>query len=75
MNVITKWGGGNVAEDFAAVAAAASLTETADMRRDVPARTGITIADRAERGVQLVSRWAGILAFAGALAAIAWLIF
>lgn len=38
-------------------------------------RADITIADRAERGVQLVSRWAGILAFVGAVAAIAWLIF
>ena len=70
-------GGGNidVAEDFAAVATAPSLIETADVRRDFPMRADITIADRAERGLQLVSRWAGILAFVGTVAAIAWLIF
>ncbi|WP_313807569.1 hypothetical protein [Sphingobium sp.] len=64
-----------MAEDFAAVAVAPSLIETADMHRDVPMRVGsVTMADRAERGVQLVSRWAGIVAFVGAIAAIGWLI-
>ncbi|UZW55988.1 hypothetical protein NUH86_04130 [Sphingobium sp. JS3065] len=64
-----------MAEEFAAVAGAPSLIETAETRRDVPAYAGsVTMADRAERGVQFVSRWAGILAFVGAVAAIAWLI-
>ncbi|EQB30041.1 hypothetical protein [Sphingobium ummariense] len=33
------------------------------------------IVDRAENAIQLLSRWAGILAFVGAVAGIAWLIF
>lgn len=72
-------GGGNidVAEDFAGVAVAqASLMEKAEARRDFPMRTvAPTFADRAESGVQFVSRWAGILAFVGTIAAIAYLIF
>lgn len=65
-----------MADDFAAIAATPSLIETTELRRDLPGHMGTpTIADRAERGVQLVSRWAGILAFVGAVAAIAWLIF
>ena len=65
-----------MAEEFAAVATAPSLIETAEVRRELPARVdGFTFADRAESGIQLVSRWAGILAFVGAVAAIAWLIF
>ena len=35
----------------------------------------LTIADRAEWGIQLVSRWAGIIAFAAAIAGIGYLIF
>jgi hypothetical protein len=65
-----------VAEEFAAVATAPSLIETAELRRELPARIdGMTFADHAESGVQLLSRWAGIVAFVGAVAAIAWLIF
>jgi hypothetical protein len=77
INVITN-GRRNidVAEEFAAVAAASSLIETAEVRREIPAHAGsTTFADRAESGVQLLSRWAGILTFVGALSAIAWLIF
>ncbi|KEQ55480.1 hypothetical protein BV95_00118 [Sphingobium chlorophenolicum] len=66
---------GNVAEEFAAIAGASSLIETGEVRRDMPARfESVTIADRAERGVQLVSRWAGILAFVGTVTAIVWLL-
>lgn len=70
-------GGGNidVTEDFAAVAVAPSLIETAEVRRDIPMRVdSATFADRAEQGVQLFSRWAGIIAFVGAVAAIVWLV-
>jgi len=64
-----------VAEDFAVVAVAPTLIETAEVRRDIPTPTyGITFVDRAEQGVQLFSRWAGILAFVGAVAAIVWLV-
>lgn len=69
--------GGNigVAEDLAAAVNTPSLIETADVRRDLSVRTNnLSAADRAERGIQLLSRWAGILAFAGALAGIVWLI-
>ncbi|WP_363754715.1 MULTISPECIES: hypothetical protein [unclassified Sphingobium] len=77
INVITN-GRRNidVAEEFAAVAAAPSLIETAEVRREIPVHAGsTTFVDRAESGVQLLSRWAGILTFVGALSAIAWLIF
>lgn len=70
-------GGGNidVTEDFAAVAVAPSLIETAEVRRDIPVRVDSAIfADRAEQGVRLFSRWAGIIAFAGTVAAIVWLV-
>ncbi|WP_176590057.1 hypothetical protein [Sphingobium sp. EM0848] len=65
-----------MAEDFAGVAVAQpSLNEKMEARRNVPARAdAVTFADRAEKGVQLLSRWAGILAFVGAVAAIAWLV-
>ncbi|WP_231923332.1 hypothetical protein [Sphingobium cloacae] len=33
------------------------------------------LADRAEQSIQILSRWAGILAFAGALAAISYFLF
>ncbi|WP_375195437.1 hypothetical protein [Sphingobium sp.] len=72
-------GGGNidVAEDFAGVAVVQpTLIDTADVRREMPVHANsISFADRAESGVQLLSRWAGILAFVGAVAAIAYLIF
>jgi len=77
INVITN-GRRNidVAEEFAAVAAAPSLIEAAEVRREIPVHAGsTTFVDRAESGVQLLSRWAGILTFVGALSAIAWLIF
>ncbi|WP_242122696.1 hypothetical protein [Sphingobium sp. Sx8-8] len=66
-----------MAEDFAGVAVVqASLVDTAEIRRDVSVHANpMTFADRAESGVQLLSRWAGILAFVGAVAAIAYLIF
>src|SRR3546814_7344160 len=59
----------DVAEEFAAVATAPTLIETAEVRRDFPVRVeGKTFADRAESGVQVLSRWAGILAFVGTVA-------
>jgi hypothetical protein len=64
-----------VADDYAAVAVAQhSITSAADRGCAMPAPAR-TVADRAERGVELLSRWAGILAFVGAVAAIAYLIF
>ena len=64
-----------MAEDFAVGAVAPTLIETAEVRRDIPTYVdGITFVDRAEQGVQLFSRWAGILAFVGAVAAIVWLV-
>lgn len=66
-----------MAKEYGAVAVAQhSVADVAEVRQDVPARPPvISLADRAESGVQLLSRWAGILAFVGAVAAIAWLIF
>ena len=58
------------------MAATPSLVETADIRRDIPMRNdSFDMVDRAEQGIQFISRWAGILAFAGALAGIVYLIF
>lgn len=52
------------------------MIDATDVRRDIPARADHTsFADRAEASVQLFSRWAGILAFVGAVVAIAYLIF
>ncbi|KKW92798.1 MULTISPECIES: hypothetical protein [Sphingobium] len=65
-----------MAEDFAGIAVVQpSLMDKAEARREFPVRAdAATFADRAESGIQFVSRWAGILAFVGAVAAIAWLI-
>ncbi|HEX7742217.1 MAG TPA: hypothetical protein VF489_13825 [Sphingobium sp.] len=63
-----------MADDFATVAVAQhSNIPPADGGRSIPAAVvGRTAADRAERAVDLLSRWAGILAFVGAVAAIVW---
>lgn len=65
-----------MADDFAAVAIAQhSITPAADSGRSLPIPVpSLTVADRAERGIELVSRWAGILTFVSAVAAIGWLI-
>lgn len=65
-----------MAEKFAAVAVAEpSLMEAASPRQDLTVRTDpVNFADRAERGVQLFSRWAGILAFAGTIAVIVYFV-
>ena len=67
-----------MADDFAAVAVAqpSSLNNTASERSRLTyeARPEI-FADRAERGVETFSRWAGIISFAAAIAAIIWFIF
>ena len=65
-----------MADDFAAVAVAQhAITPAADGGRSFqPAPSAITTADRAERAIQLFSRWAGIAAFAGTLAVLAYLI-
>jgi hypothetical protein len=67
-----------VADDFATVAVA----QPSSLNSAVQQRTEITVeamprpfADRADRGVEIFSRWAGIFAFAAAVAAIAWIIF
>ncbi|WP_162854596.1 hypothetical protein [Sphingobium estronivorans] len=53
-----------------------SMTEKTERRPSLPMDgAAVIFADRAEKGVQLFSRWAGILAFVGAVTAIAWLIF
>ena len=67
----------NVADDFAAVAVAQPSTHKANEANVVIAAPSptISLADRADRGVELLSRWAGILIFAGVVAGIAYLIF
>ena len=67
----------NVADEFAAVAVAqpSSLPTTEAILSSPSHSTAITFADRADRGVELLSRWAGIVVFVGAVAAIAWAIF
>ncbi|WP_152639846.1 hypothetical protein [Sphingobium bisphenolivorans] len=71
-------GGGDihVAEEFGAVAVVRSpVSNAADARVELPARVQEpSLAERAESGVQFISRWAGILAFAGTVAAIIWLL-
>ena len=66
-----------MADDFAAVALAqpSSLNKSASERSILAfeARPEI-FADRAERGVEIFSRWAGIISFAAAVAAIVWFI-
>ena len=66
-----------MADDFATVAVAQhSITHAAQAGRSFqPAVPTVSAADKAERGIQLLSRWAGILAFAGTLAVIAYLLF
>jgi hypothetical protein len=52
------------------------LNSTTDERRGVAFETAPrAFADRADRGVEILSRWAGIGTFAAAVAAIGWLIF
>jgi len=49
--------------------------EAASPRQDLTVRADpVNFADRAERGVQLFSRWAGILAFAGTIAVIVYFV-
>ncbi|WP_066523619.1 hypothetical protein [Sphingobium sp. EP60837] len=67
-----------MADDFATVAVAqpSSLNSTTDQRRRVAFETAPrAFADRADRGVEILSRWAGIGTFAAAVAAIGSLIF
>ncbi|HJT38857.1 MAG TPA: hypothetical protein VJM79_03925 [Rhizorhapis sp.] len=66
-----------MADDFAAVAVAQhSISHAAEAGRSFqPAAATVSAADKAERGIQLLSRWAGILAFVGTVAAIAYLVF
>lgn len=65
-----------VADEFAAVAVAqSSLTDATGIGRDLtgtaPQRS---IGEWAERPIELLSRWAGILAFVGTVAVIAYLV-
>ena len=60
--------------DDIAVAAVAQRSITPSSNPVIATQVG-TAADRLERGVELFSRWAGILAFFGTIAALAWLIF
>ncbi|WP_252365029.1 hypothetical protein [Sphingobium yanoikuyae] len=61
-----------MAEDFAAVSAAKpSFSDVGVSVRDAPEMGNPhAIIDRAEASIQLISRWAGILAFCAALGAI-----
>ncbi|HKT78292.1 MAG TPA: hypothetical protein VJQ78_16285 [Sphingobium sp.] len=65
-----------MADELAAVAVAQhAIPQAAERRRSFePAAPVMSMADRAERGIQLLSRWAGILTFLGALGAIAYLV-
>lgn len=66
-----------MADDFAAVAVA----QPSPMNGIIGERHPIAIdatprsfADRADRGVEILSRWAGICTFAAAVAAIIWFV-
>lgn len=68
-----------MSDDFAAVAAVAQPSPMSGITGE---RHPIAIdavprsfADRADRGVEILSRWAGIATFAAAVTAIAWFIF
>ena len=63
-------------DDFAAVAVAQpSSTPAADAGRIYSGNpTAPTFADRADRGVELLSRWAGITTFVATVGVIAWLV-
>ncbi len=65
-----------VADDFAVVASRqSSFSDAAGTGHALPKPTAPrSIAERAELPIELLSRWAGILAFCGALGLIAWLI-
>lgn len=66
-----------MADDFTTIAVAqpSSMSKAANRCGDVPFEIRPAVfADRAERGVELLSRWVGIAAFAAAVAAIAWMI-
>lgn len=67
-----------MADDFATVAVA----QPSSSNSAVQGRAEITVeaaprqfADRADRGVEIFSRWAGIFAFAAAVAGIIWAVF
>ena len=78
MSVITNRRARQVADEFAAIAVAqpSSSTPVAGTGRFfAESATPRSFSDRAERGVELFSRWAGIISFAAAIGAIGWLIF
>jgi hypothetical protein len=66
-----------VANDFAAAAVAqpSSLSTASERSRLTYEARPEIFAARAERGVEMFSRWAGIISFAAAVAAIIWFIF
>ncbi|WP_037470648.1 hypothetical protein [Sphingobium sp. DC-2] len=66
-----------MADDFAAVAVAQpSPGRSHDAEAIRPAALpASSLADRADRGVEILSRWAGILTFIGVVAGLAYLIF
>ncbi len=49
-------------------------TEVSPRAREAAAAAPRSIAERAEHSIELISRWAGILAFVGALGIVAYLI-
>ena len=66
-----------MADDFAKVAMARpsqGRPHAVDIVLPAPLATA-SFADRADRGVELLSRWAGILTFAGTVAGIIYVIF
>lgn len=64
-----------VADDFAAVAVVhSSFSDTIQMGHGAESTSPLSIAERAERPIETLSRWAGILAFCGALAVIAYFV-
>lgn len=67
----------NVADDIAAgaVAEPSSRRTHETVRTIAPPSPVISFADRADRGIELLSRWAGIAIFFGVVSGIAYLIF
>lgn len=65
-----------MADDIATVAVTQhSLASAVDTGRSISTSLpAVSFADRADHGVEIFSRWAGILAFGCAIAAIVWLI-
>ncbi|MBY2927918.1 hypothetical protein FIM10_04410 [Sphingomonadales bacterium 56] len=66
-----------MADDLAPVAVARPSSTGGSTARPIPSQPSLAqrpFADRADRGVEILSRWAGIFSFAAAVGAIGWLL-